>query len=101
MGKTAIQVAHAAVLSAEKSRQTDFATFSRWLDSGQAKVVLKVRSLEELVGLRQAAEELSLLVVLIEDTSPKQVVTGLWNCICIGPAQSTLIDKVTRHLKLL
>jgi peptidyl-tRNA hydrolase len=101
VGKTATQVAHAAVLSAEKSRQTDFATFSKWLDSGQAKVILKVRSLEELDGLRQAAEDLSLLVVLIEDTSSKQVVTGLWNCICIGPGQSALIDKVTRHLKLL
>lgn len=99
VGKTATQVAHAAVLGAEKSRQTDFATFSKWLDSGQAKVVLKVRSLEELIGLRQTAEELLLPVVLIEEPSPKHFMTGL--CICIGPAQSTSIDKVTRHLKLL
>ena len=94
-------VAHAAVLSAEKSRLTDFATFTRWLKSGQAKVILKVQSFDELVALRQTAEDLSLLVVSIEEIDPMQTATGTWTCICIGPAQSTLVDKVTSHLKLL
>ncbi len=101
VGKIATNVAHAAVLSAEKSRQKDFATFYKWFESGQAKVILKVQNLEELTALRQRAENLSLLVVVIPDVVPTLVMTDRWICICIGPAQSILIDKITRHLKLL
>ena len=101
VGKIATLVAHAAVLSAEKSRQTDFPTFSRWFESGQAKVVLKVQNFEDLVALRQSAQGLSLLVVFVEDIQPVTINTGVWTCICIGPAPSTLLDRVTKHLKLL
>lgn len=101
LGNIATVVAHGAVLGAEKSRLTEFATFSRWLESGQAKVILKVQSLEDLVALRQAAEDLSLLVVTVEGIGPMQATMDTLTCICIGPARSILVDKVTSHLKLL
>ena len=101
LGNIATMVAHAAVLSAEKSRLTDFAAFTRWLESGQAKVILKVQSLEELVELRQTAEDLSLSVVSIDGIDPMQATMSTWTCICIGPAKSILVDRVTSHLKLL
>jgi peptidyl-tRNA hydrolase, PTH2 family len=100
LGYIATMVAHAAVLSAEKSRLTDSATFTRWLESGQAKVILKVQSLEELIQLRQTAEDLSLSVVSIDGIDPMQATMSTWT-ICIGPAKSILVDRVTSHLKLL
>jgi len=101
VGKIATQVAHASVLSADKSRQSDYLTFNKWFESGQAKVVLKVRNFQDLVALQKSAENLSLLVVFVEDNGPAQINPGVWSCICIGPAPSILVDKVTRHLKLL
>lgn len=101
LGNIAAMVAHAAVLSAEKSRLTDITTFTKWLESGQAKVILKVQSLEELVELRQTAEDLSLSVVSIDGIDPMQATVSTWTCICIGPAKSILVDRVTSHLKLL
>ena len=101
LGNIATVVAHGAVLGAEKSRLTDIATFTRWLESGQAKVILKVQSLEDLVALIQAAEGLSLPVVEVEIMNSMQSTMNTLICICIGPARSMLVDKVTSHLKLL
>ena len=60
IGKIAAQVAHAAVLGAERTKQFNQVWFHRWFESGQAKVVVKVQSYEELIVLRNIAENLSL-----------------------------------------
>jgi PTH2 family peptidyl-tRNA hydrolase len=101
IGKTAAQVAHAAVLGAEKTKKFNPAWFQRWFESGQAKVVVKAQSIEELTALREVAESLSLLVVQVEDRGLTQVPAGTTTCIAIGPAPAEFIDRVTSRLKLL
>jgi PTH2 family peptidyl-tRNA hydrolase len=101
IGKMAAQVAHAAVLGAERTKQFNQVWFHRWFESGQAKVVVKVQSFDKLIELRKVAESLSLVVVQVEDRGLTQIPAGTTTCIGIGPAPTELIDRVTSHLKLL
>jgi len=100
-GKLAAQVAHAAVMGAEKVRASKREWFNSWFAAGQAKVVVRVKSIEELMDVRMRAEELNLPVVQVQDSGLTQIPPGTITCIGIGPAPSTLIDKVTLELKLL
>jgi peptidyl-tRNA hydrolase, PTH2 family len=100
-GKIAAQVAHAAVMGAEKVKASRREWFNSWLAAGQAKVVVKVKNIEELMDVRMRAEELNLPVVQVHDSGLTQIPSGTITCIGIGPAPSELIDKVTFKLKLL
>jgi PTH2 family peptidyl-tRNA hydrolase len=100
-GKIAAQVAHAAVMGAEKVKISRREWFKAWFAAGQAKVVVKVKSIEELMEVRKRAEELHLPVVQVQDSGLTQVPSGTITCIGIGPAPSDLIDEVTFELKLL
>ena len=100
-GKIAAQVAHAAVMGAEKVKTLRREWFNSWFAAGQAKVVVKVKNIEELMDVRKRAEELRLPVVHVQDSGLTQIPTGTITCIGIGPAPSELIDKVTFELKLL
>jgi len=100
-GKIAAQVAHAAVMGAEKVKASRRIWFSSWFAVGQAKVVLKVKNIEELMEVRKQAEELFLPVVQVQDSGLTQIPSGTITCVGIGPAPSELVDKVTLGLKLL
>lgn len=100
-GKIAAQVAHAAVMAAERTKEKKPEWFYAWFEGGQAKVVVKVQSLDELMGVRKHAESLKLPVVQVNDSGLTQIPPGTTTCIGIGPAPSDLIDKVTNSLKLL
>jgi PTH2 family peptidyl-tRNA hydrolase len=100
-GKIAAQVAHAAVMGAEKVKISRREWFKTWFAAGQAKVVVKVKSIEELMEVRKRAEELHLPVVQVQDSGLTQIPSGTITCIGIGPAPSDLIDEVTFELKLL
>jgi peptidyl-tRNA hydrolase, PTH2 family len=100
-GKVAAQVAHAAVMGAEKVKVWRREWFNSWFAAGQAKVVVKVKNIEELINVRDRAEEMRLPVVQVKDSGLTQIPSGTITCIGIGPAPSELIDKVTSELKLL
>jgi PTH2 family peptidyl-tRNA hydrolase len=100
-GKIAAQVAHAAVMGVEKAKRENINWFNPWYRTGQAKVVVKVNSFEELLKVRQHAESLNLIVVEVHDSGLTQLTPGTTTCIGIGPAPAELIDKVTGRLKLL
>jgi PTH2 family peptidyl-tRNA hydrolase len=100
-GKIAAQVAHAAVMGVEKTKEHKREWFDAWFEGGQAKVVLKVQSMEKLMEVRKRAENLKLPVVQVQDSGLTQIPPGTSTCIGIGPAPADLIDKVTNDLKLL
>jgi peptidyl-tRNA hydrolase, PTH2 family len=100
-GKIAAQVAHAAVMGAQKAKERSREWFEAWFEGGQAKVVVKVSSMKELMEVRRLAENLYLPVVQVQDSGLTQIPPGTTTCIGIGPAPSELVDKVTYNLKLL
>ena len=100
-GKIAAQVAHAAVMGAEKTKERKREWFDAWFEAGQAKVVVKVQGIEELMEVRKRAESLKLPVVQVQDSGLTQIPPGTTTCIGIGPAPTDLVDKVTKDLKLL
>lgn len=100
-GKIAAQVAHAAVMGAERVKALRRQWFNSWFGAGQAKVVVKVKNIEELMDVRMRAEKMNLPVVQVQDSGLTQIPSGTITCIGIGPAPSDLIDKVTFELKLL
>lgn len=100
-GKIAAQVAHAAVMGVEKTKTYKRAWFDAWFDSGQAKVVVKVKGMEKLREVKERAENLRLPVVQVQDSGLTQIPPGTTTCVGIGPAPADLIDKVTNDLKLL
>jgi PTH2 family peptidyl-tRNA hydrolase len=100
-GKLASQVAHAAVSAAEKAHSTRQDWFSTWFNTGQAKVVVKVGSLKDLIQLENHARTIGLPTVSVKDMGLTQIPPGTVTCIGIGPGPVDLIDKVTGHLKLL
>ena len=100
-GKIAAQVAHAAVMGGERVRALQKEWFNSWFRAGQAKVVVKVNNIEELMNVKMRAQEMNLPVVQVQDSGLTQIPSGTITCIGIGPAPSELIDKVTFELKLL
>jgi len=100
-GKLCVQVAHAALaayLETEK-KHPDWA--KKWLENGQKKIVLKVSNLDELLEIYNKAVQHNLPTALIRDAGltvlPPNTITSLG----IGPAPEELLDKITKHLKLL
>ncbi|MBS7655023.1 peptidyl-tRNA hydrolase Pth2 [Candidatus Bathyarchaeota archaeon] len=100
-GKIAVQAAHAAVSASEKAKEINEENWRKWLQEGQKKVVVKVKTLKELIKLKEKSEEAGLPTVLIEDRGLTELSPGTITCLGIGPALSELIDKITGDLPLL
>lgn len=101
IGKLAAQVAHAAVSGAEQAMTSNPSWFAKWFNSGQAKIVTKVHSLQDLYDIKWKAQNLGLPVVQVQDRGLTQIPEGTITCLGIGPAPSPLIDRITKDLKLL
>jgi peptidyl-tRNA hydrolase, PTH2 family len=100
-GKVAAQVAHASLSAAEAAQQRKPGWYSGWKAEGQAKIVLKVESEEELNQLFQKAKSVGLPASLIQDRGLTQVEPGTVTCLGIGPGPDPEIDAITGKLKLL
>ena len=101
-GKTAAQVAHAALDAAEAARRKHPSWYESWREGGQAKVVVKTEGGESaLDDLQKQARSLGLPVSLIVDRGLTQLEPGTTTCLGIGPGPAAEIDKVTGKLKLL
>jgi PTH2 family peptidyl-tRNA hydrolase len=100
-GKIAVQAAHAAVLAAEEARMQKPEWYRAWMESGMAKIAVKVSSLEELKKLEEEARRNDLPVAIVEDRGLTQVPPGTITCLAIGPAPASKVDPITGRLKLL
>ncbi len=98
-GKLAAQVAHASLSSLERVREEEWV--EGWKEEGQAKIVLKVKSEEELLDVYKKAMSIGLPCALVQDRGLTQLEPGTYTCVGIGPAPSDMVDKVTGRLKLL
>jgi PTH2 family peptidyl-tRNA hydrolase len=100
-GKVAAQAGHAAVSAAEEARKHRKDWWEAWLNEGQCKVVLKVKSEKELLALEKQAKEMALPCALIIDRGLTEIPPGTITCLGIGPAPTDKIDKITGNLPLL
>lgn len=100
-GKTAVQAAHAAVSAAEEARKRHRVWWENWIDEGQRKIAVKVKTEEELLNLERHAKELGLPCALIVDRGLTEVPPNTITCLGIGPAPEGKVDKITDRLHLL
>ena len=100
-GKIAAQAGHAAVAAAEAARQHFHRWWKTWLDEGQCKIALKVKSEEELFRLETLAKKSVLPYALISDRGLTQLEPGTITCLAIGPAPALEVDEITGKLALL
>ncbi len=94
IGKIASQVAHASIIAVEKTKTRHPNILYRWLNEGQAKIVLKVFSLEELLQIKKKAENQNLVVVIVHDSGLTQLPLNTIACMAIGPDEANVIDRL-------
>lgn len=100
-GKTAAQVAHAAVSCALQSLKRHPSVFSEWNSGGQKTVALKVASKQDLFLFKEAAEARGIVTGLVTDAGRTEVEPGTVTCLGIGPAKESQIDGITGELAML
>ncbi|TET89071.1 MAG: peptidyl-tRNA hydrolase [Methanomassiliicoccales archaeon] len=99
-GKMAVQVAHAAVISAMNCKRKNAKWFRNWYDEGQKKVVVRTEDVAGLHELSEEAEKLGISTATIDDAGLTELPPGTTTCLGIGPAPNSIIDQVTGKLKL-
>lgn len=97
-GKLAAQVAHASVEAVLKSDKTKV---QEWRREGMKKVVLKVKTKEDLYKYKSDAELNKLVTGLITDAGKTVVAPGTVTCMAIGPDDEDKIDQITKNLKMM
>ncbi len=97
-GKLAVQVAHASIIGYE---QSDSSAREKWKMEGQKKIVLRVKSLEELMKIFEMAKREGLPAGYVRDAGLTEIPPGTITAVVIGPERSDKIDRITGSLSLL
>ncbi|CAF2590552.1 unnamed protein product [Rotaria sp. Silwood2] len=100
VSKVAAQCSHATLGCFQKACEQAPDAVDTWFSGGQAKVVCKCESTDDLENLRLQAKRKGLTTCLIRDAGRTQIEPGSKTVLGIGPAPSKLINEITRHLKL-
>jgi peptidyl-tRNA hydrolase, PTH2 family len=100
-GKLAVQVAHAAVSSAEQTRRREPKWLQSWFVQNQRKICVKVQSEQDLRTIKSSLDEGGIPNAIIEDAGLTQLEPGTTTCLGIGPCPEDLVDRYTGELKLL
>jgi peptidyl-tRNA hydrolase, PTH2 family len=99
VGKTAAQVAHAAVMATLLALGTP--DLEEWLLQGQTKVVVRVPSLEELRQRVARARQAGVRTAPVADAGHTELEPGTESCCAFGPASDVALEPVTGDLPLL
>lgn len=99
-GKIAAQAGHAAVSAAEEARKRFRKWWKAWLDEGQCKIAVRVKSEADLIILEEEAKKFGLPYAMISDRGLTQLPPCTLTCLAIGPAPSGEVDKITGKLAL-
>jgi peptidyl-tRNA hydrolase, PTH2 family len=99
-GKLAVQVAHAAVSSAERTRMHKKGWFDSWLNENQAKICVRIENENALRRLKGRLDEVGIPNAIIEDAGLTQLDPGTTTCLGIGPLPTEIADRYTGDLKL-
>jgi PTH2 family peptidyl-tRNA hydrolase len=98
-GKTAAQVAHAALdafLTATSGEKEEWLHWAQaWHFRAAAKITLKVQDEDELNAVAEAASAAGLPCTIIEDAGRTEIAAGSLTVVGIGPAPKPLIDAIT------
>lgn len=97
-GKLAAQAAHASLKAWKK---VDNTSKEKWDREGSKKVVVGVKTEDELLEIKTRSEKLGLPSAMVRDAGLTEVEPGTKTALAIGPAESKNIDKITSHLPLL
>ncbi len=100
-GKKCAQSCHASVSASDLTRVQNKNAWKIWKNTGQKKVVLKLKDMEELIEILKKLESNKILYFVVKDAGLTQLTPGTTTAIGIGPEESAIIDKVTGDLKLL
>lgn len=100
-GKIASQSAHAAIMCYQESQYSNGENLRYWLLTGQAKIVLKVDSMEEMKEIYQKAQSEGIIAAGVLDAGRTELKPGTETVVGIGPDSAENIDKIVGHLKLL
>ena len=100
-GKMVAQGCHASIDAFIKAQKKCPEVVEKWLREGQKKVVVKVKSQEELMEVFREASIEGLPCSLIRDAGRTQLTPGTCTAVAIGPEREERIDKITGRLKLL
>lgn len=102
-GKIAAQVAHAAVNAVRKCDKMTNGHFviDEWMMHGHCKIVLQVETPQDIVDLKEKADQRCLPTAIIVDEGLNEIPTDSITALAIGPAFSEDIDPITGELRLL
>ncbi|MCX8199883.1 MAG: peptidyl-tRNA hydrolase Pth2 [Candidatus Micrarchaeota archaeon] len=99
-GKAVAQACHAAIRAFEAACELTPRIVSGWKMQGEKKIVVKA-PLAEMQGIFSRAKRAGLPCALIQDAGLTQLEPGTVTAMAIGPAKSSEVDALTKHLKLL
>jgi PTH2 family peptidyl-tRNA hydrolase len=97
-GKLAAQCSHAAVSVLDKANRK---ILSGWKKEGQKKVVVKVKSENELLELANKSKKLDIPYSIVSDAGLTELIPGTLTALAIGPDKEEKINKITGSLPLL
>ena len=97
-GKIAAQCCHGAIGAYKKSPSDKI---KKWENEAYGKVVLKVKTLEELNEIKKLADKKGVVNYMVVDAGKTQIPASSVTVLALGPDEDEILDEITGDLKLL
>jgi PTH2 family peptidyl-tRNA hydrolase len=100
-GKTAAQVAHAAVNCALAAKKKNPDALDKWMMNAYPKIVLRADDETELFEIKSFADAAGIINSVVTDAGRTEIAPGSVTCLGIGPDAVSKIDRITGDLSML